>query len=165
MLAGMRAREYRNDLSSTKSGSQLAIMQERNRILEEQVRSARPGAGRRGRGGRAYERAKGHDVFDIQADYGASPVPAVVEIACLDDERSTGLTSARPPRSSTSSGDNAAASDAGAAAVARRSGPRARSSAQRGHGLGRLHHQPGATEPGCRGRERRGKMDLLMMTS
>ena len=37
MLAGMRAREYRSDLSSTKSGSQLVIMQERNRILEEQV--------------------------------------------------------------------------------------------------------------------------------
>lgn len=37
LLAGMRAREYRNDLSTTKSGSQLAIMQERNRILEEQV--------------------------------------------------------------------------------------------------------------------------------
>ena len=37
MLAGMRAREYRSDLSSSKSGSQLAIMQERNRLLEEQV--------------------------------------------------------------------------------------------------------------------------------
>ncbi|GAX72996.1 hypothetical protein CEUSTIGMA_g448.t1 [Chlamydomonas eustigma] len=37
VLAAQRAREYRQDLSSTKSGSQLAIMQERNRILEEQV--------------------------------------------------------------------------------------------------------------------------------
>jgi hypothetical protein len=38
LMAGMRAREYRSDLSSTKSGSQLAVMQERNRILEDQVR-------------------------------------------------------------------------------------------------------------------------------
>eukprot|EP00798_Chlamydomonas_sp_ICE-L_P020112 gene20112-26838_t len=37
LLAGMRAREYKSDLSSTKSGSQLALWQERNRILEEQV--------------------------------------------------------------------------------------------------------------------------------
>ncbi|KAG1668637.1 hypothetical protein FOA52_002490 [Chlamydomonas sp. UWO 241] len=37
LLAGMRAREYRSDLSSSKSGSQLSIMQERNRILEQQV--------------------------------------------------------------------------------------------------------------------------------
>ncbi len=37
LMAGLRAREYRSDLSSTKSGSQLAMMQERNRVLEEQV--------------------------------------------------------------------------------------------------------------------------------
>ena len=48
MLAGMRAREYRSDLTSTKSGSQLAIMQERNRILEEQVRGEGRGEMQRG---------------------------------------------------------------------------------------------------------------------
>lgn len=39
LLAGMRAREYKNELTTGKSGSQLAVMQERNRILEEQVGS------------------------------------------------------------------------------------------------------------------------------
>lgn len=37
LVAGMRAREYRVDLSATKSESQLSIMQERNRVLEDQV--------------------------------------------------------------------------------------------------------------------------------
>ncbi|KAJ9515516.1 hypothetical protein QJQ45_021666, partial [Haematococcus lacustris] len=37
LLAGMRAREYKQDLVSKHGGSQLGIMQERNRILEEQV--------------------------------------------------------------------------------------------------------------------------------
>lgn len=37
LMAGMRAREYKTDLVSKHGGSQVAIMQERNRILEEQV--------------------------------------------------------------------------------------------------------------------------------
>lgn len=39
LMAGMRAREYKTDLVSKHGGSQVAIMQERNRILEEQVRA------------------------------------------------------------------------------------------------------------------------------
>lgn len=45
LMAGMRAREYKTDLVSKHGGSQVAIMQERNRILEEQVRMGRRGGG------------------------------------------------------------------------------------------------------------------------
>lgn len=37
LLAGMRAREFKSELDVRKSGGQLGIMHERNRILEEQV--------------------------------------------------------------------------------------------------------------------------------
>lgn len=39
LLAGMRAREFRSELSVDKSGSQLAMLEQRNRLLEEQVRA------------------------------------------------------------------------------------------------------------------------------
>ncbi len=39
LLAGMRAREYKQDLVSKHGDSQLGVMQERNRVLEEQVRA------------------------------------------------------------------------------------------------------------------------------
>ncbi len=39
LLAGMRAREFRSELSVDKSGSQLAMLEQRNRLLEEQVRT------------------------------------------------------------------------------------------------------------------------------
>ncbi len=38
LLAGMRAREFRSGLEVDKSGGQLGLLQERNRILEDQVR-------------------------------------------------------------------------------------------------------------------------------
>lgn len=38
LLASMRAREFRSDLNTERSGGQLENAQERNRILEQQVK-------------------------------------------------------------------------------------------------------------------------------
>lgn len=37
LLAAQRAREYRSELDGARSGGQLGAVQQRNRVLEEQV--------------------------------------------------------------------------------------------------------------------------------
>ena len=41
LLAAQRAREYRSELDGARSGGQLGAVQQRNRVLEEQVETPR----------------------------------------------------------------------------------------------------------------------------